>query len=225
MVPVMSDQPAQDPRQKAANAPEAAPPATPFDHPLFLPVLLVAGCAWFGYDAYLNQDPEMLEHLAFNRFGLRVLIFLAVLFGYRGWAEQRECLPHPMVVPGLIVVMALWLAYDGWISQDPFNLEYKSFDRAAALGLLLLSAGFGWAGAVRLRGAWEPLLLRPVLVLAVGAALGLRARESSDLMLIHAMASAGMLATGIWLGVRGFRERREAAAPYAHPDPEAPEDS
>jgi hypothetical protein len=26
------------------------PPPTPFDHPLFLPVLLFAGMLWFGYD-------------------------------------------------------------------------------------------------------------------------------------------------------------------------------
>ncbi|MBW2293788.1 MAG: hypothetical protein JRG94_15960, partial [Deltaproteobacteria bacterium] len=33
---------------------EQAP--TPFDHPLFLPVLLSGLTLWFGYDGWINQD-------------------------------------------------------------------------------------------------------------------------------------------------------------------------
>ena len=43
------------------------PPPNPIHHPLFLPVLLVAFTLWFGYDAFLTTDPEMLEHRNFNR--------------------------------------------------------------------------------------------------------------------------------------------------------------
>jgi hypothetical protein len=70
-----------------ADHPAEGPPPTPFDHPLFLPVLLVAGMVWFGYDGWINQDPEMLEHQSFNRWGFGALAVLAAWFGYKGWNE------------------------------------------------------------------------------------------------------------------------------------------
>jgi hypothetical protein len=66
------------------------PPPTPFDHPLFLPALLVAGMVWFGYDGWINQDPDMLEHQTFNRYGFVVLTVLAGWFGWKGWREWQE---------------------------------------------------------------------------------------------------------------------------------------
>lgn len=66
------------------------PPPTPFDHPLFLPALLVAGMVWFGYDGWINQDPDMLEHQTFNRYGFAVLTVLAGWFGWKGWREWQE---------------------------------------------------------------------------------------------------------------------------------------
>jgi hypothetical protein len=66
------------------------PPPTPFDHPLFLPVLLLAGLLWFGYDGWINTDPDMLEHQTFNRYGFGVLVLAFGWFGYRGWNEWRE---------------------------------------------------------------------------------------------------------------------------------------
>ena len=49
--------PQDDPKpQRDRNA----PPPTPFDHPFFLPVLLLAGAIWFGYDGFINVDPEIL---------------------------------------------------------------------------------------------------------------------------------------------------------------------
>ena len=33
---------------------------SPFDHPAFLPVLLWALALWFGYDGFINQDPEII---------------------------------------------------------------------------------------------------------------------------------------------------------------------
>ena len=68
-----------------AETAESAPPSTPFDHPLFLPVLLFAGCVWFGYDGWFNDDPKILEHLTFNRYGFVVLVLLTLWTGYRGF--------------------------------------------------------------------------------------------------------------------------------------------
>jgi hypothetical protein len=48
--------------------------SSPFDHPAFLPVLLWALAVWFGYDGWLNQDPDMAEHITFNRVGFGVLV-------------------------------------------------------------------------------------------------------------------------------------------------------
>lgn len=73
---------------------EQRPPPTPFDHPLFLPVLLVAGAIWFGYDGWINQDPDMLEHRDFNRYGFAVLAVLAGWFGFKGLREWRST-PSP----------------------------------------------------------------------------------------------------------------------------------
>jgi hypothetical protein len=66
------------------------PAETPFDHPLFLPAILAGLWVWFGYDGFINQDPEMLEHLAFNRGGFAVLTVLTAWFGYKGWKELSE---------------------------------------------------------------------------------------------------------------------------------------
>jgi hypothetical protein len=67
---------------------EQAP--TPFDHPLFLPVLLSGLTLWFGYDGFINQDPDMLEHLTFNRVGFAVLLVAAAYYGFRGYKEWKE---------------------------------------------------------------------------------------------------------------------------------------
>ena len=69
---------------------EPGPPPTPFDHPLFLPILLAAGVVWFGYDGWINTDPDMLEHQSFNRWGFGVLLLLSAWFGYKGWNEWQE---------------------------------------------------------------------------------------------------------------------------------------
>lgn len=65
------------------------PAETPFDHPLFLPAILAALWVWFGYDGFLNQDPDMLEHVVFNRSGFAVLTVLTAWFGFKGWKELR----------------------------------------------------------------------------------------------------------------------------------------
>ena len=79
----------QDPPEVDSGIEEEGPP-TPFDHPLFLPVLLFAGMLWFGYDGFLTSDPDMLEHRSFNRVGFAILTVLTAWFGYRGWQEYQE---------------------------------------------------------------------------------------------------------------------------------------
>jgi hypothetical protein len=64
-------------------------PRNPFDNPLFLPVLLFGLALWFGYDGWINQDPKMLEHLAFNRYGFGVLAVGFVWSAFRARAELR----------------------------------------------------------------------------------------------------------------------------------------
>ena len=60
---------------------------TPFDHPLFLPVILLGLTIWFFWDGFV--DP-MVEHLAFNRGGFAVLALATAWFGYKGLQEMRE---------------------------------------------------------------------------------------------------------------------------------------
>lgn len=74
----------------SAPAKEQTPAPTPFDHPLFLPVILIGLTLWFGYDGFIEDDPEMLEHLTFNRVGFAVLLLASLWFGYRGLKEWNQ---------------------------------------------------------------------------------------------------------------------------------------
>ncbi len=64
--------------------------SSPFDHPAFLPVLLWALALWFGYDGWINQDPDMLEHVNFNRYGFGVLFLLGTYFTVQAIRELRR---------------------------------------------------------------------------------------------------------------------------------------
>jgi hypothetical protein len=63
--------------------------SSPFDHPAFLPVLLWGLAAWFGYDGWINQDPDMLEHVAFNRWGFGILVALGLYFTFQSVRDAR----------------------------------------------------------------------------------------------------------------------------------------
>jgi hypothetical protein len=81
-----------DPKQNEAPETEGESeeiPRNPFDNPLFLPVLLFGLALWFGYDGWINQDPKMLEHLDFNRYGFGVLVVGFVWSALRARAEIR----------------------------------------------------------------------------------------------------------------------------------------
>lgn len=64
--------------------------SSPFDHPAFLPVLLWGLAAWFGYDGWINQDPDMLEHRTFNQVGFAVLVVLGLYFTVQSVREMRS---------------------------------------------------------------------------------------------------------------------------------------
>lgn len=79
---------------ESSQDPEDEGPApTPFDHPLFLPILMLGLMVWFGYDGWINMDPEMLEHRTFNRGGFGLLLIGVLYFGSRGlkeWKQDRD---------------------------------------------------------------------------------------------------------------------------------------
>jgi hypothetical protein len=61
---------------------------TPFDHPYFLPALLIAFTVWFGYDGWLDEDFNP-EYISFNRWGFFILLPLAVYFTIQAVREKR----------------------------------------------------------------------------------------------------------------------------------------
>ena len=80
------------PLEDDSNEPEASAPDdeavdTPFDHPLFLPVVLLGLTLWFLWDGFIVP---MEEHLLFNRGGFVVFALATAWYGYRGLQEMRE---------------------------------------------------------------------------------------------------------------------------------------
>jgi hypothetical protein len=72
----------------AGEAPEERA-STPFDHPFFLPVLLIGFTLWFGYDGWLNEDFDP-EWIPFNRWGFLVLAVLSAWYTYQAVRETRS---------------------------------------------------------------------------------------------------------------------------------------
>lgn len=73
----------------ATSAADEDEASSPFDHPAFLPVLLWGLAVWFGYDGWINKDPEMLEHVAFNRWGFGILVVLGIYFTAQSLRDAR----------------------------------------------------------------------------------------------------------------------------------------
>jgi len=98
MVGRMADTPESTPastsdqaKGSARNRRRDGPPPTPFDHPLFMPVLFAGFALWFGYDGWLTTDADMLEnHGNFNRYGFFVLVAAFVFTTFRAIREMRE---------------------------------------------------------------------------------------------------------------------------------------
>jgi len=68
---------------------EEAPQPTPFDHPLFLPIILLGLSVWFGYDGWINTDEHMAEHRTFNQIGFVALVLAGSWYSYKAWLELK----------------------------------------------------------------------------------------------------------------------------------------
>ena len=79
-----------NPESSAKRPARRGPPPNPLYHPLFLPILLIAFSLWFGYDGFVNTDPEMLEHQTFNRIMFAIMLPICVWMVPRGIREFRE---------------------------------------------------------------------------------------------------------------------------------------
>ncbi len=187
------------PSEPESDAPIPEPADTPFDHPMFLPALFLAGCAWFGYDGYLNDDPDMLEHLEFNRFGLRVMVYATAVSGLRGWCELRDRAAPPFAMAGLHALFALWLAFDGWLNPDPWYAIYKSFNRLAAGAMGGATLWWVFADWRRGAGGREPPFVLPALTALASALFFSRAREGGDLALLYGSTAVGIAVVALWL--------------------------
>jgi hypothetical protein len=189
---------------------------TPFDHPLFLPALFAAGCVWFAYDAYLNQDPDLLEHLEFNRFGLRVVAYATAFTGYQGYCELRNREPSPWSRPLIHLLFALWFAYDAFLNGDPWYEPYQAFNVHAALALGLTSAGLAvWASRREGRGDAPPGFTMAMWVMAMAVSFGYRVVQGTENALLFGATAAGLAVMSIWIARRAFEHerRRRAAGP------------
>jgi hypothetical protein len=76
----MTDDERSQDRAPGAASEDEEDGTSPFDHPAFLPVLLWALAIWFGYDGWLNSDPDMAEHITFNRVGFGVLVLAGTYY-------------------------------------------------------------------------------------------------------------------------------------------------
>jgi hypothetical protein len=80
----------QDDNQQIDDEEGAGEPAsTPFDNPFFLPVLLWAFAAWFGYDIVTNAEAYQNFPL-FNQIGCAVFSLLALYFTRSAIKERNE---------------------------------------------------------------------------------------------------------------------------------------
>jgi hypothetical protein len=211
-----ADRRTDDPDSGAQNAGGDVQP-TPFDHPLFLPALFAAGCVWFGYDAYFNQDPDLLEHLEFNRFGLRVITYATAFTGYLGWCELKHRDPSPWFRPLVHALFAAWFAYDGFLNADPWYAPYRDFNVQAAAALGLTAAGLAvWAARRGDLGDAPPGFGMALWVLLLAVGFGARVAQGVESGLVFGSTAAGLLVMSIWIARRAWdRQRRRARAAEA----------
>jgi len=80
-VPPMSER-ERDPETDGPDEDDELAP-TPFDGPWVLPAVLLGLAIWFGYDGFLNPDPDMQRWWWFNQGGAAVFAVGAVFFGWR----------------------------------------------------------------------------------------------------------------------------------------------
>lgn len=83
----MTDREPND-RELEADFEDEAPAATPFDNPYFLPAVLWALAAWFGFDIVTNAQAYQ-DYPNFNRGGFLVLSIAAIYFTRSAILERR----------------------------------------------------------------------------------------------------------------------------------------
>jgi len=113
--------------------------ASPFDHPAFLPVILLAMALWFGWDGWFS---ETIESVNFNRYGFFFLAGAALYFAAADYTRLR------FLLPALFLGYAAWLggfhlfgAPDAWWKAGPGEpLSPASFNRYGAIACLALAA-------------------------------------------------------------------------------------
>jgi len=88
LVGMSGDQRQDDNHRNDDEEGEERPAPTPFDNPFFLPVLLWAFAAWFGYDIVTNA-PAYQDHPRFNEYGLVIMSVLALYFTWSAIKEKR----------------------------------------------------------------------------------------------------------------------------------------
>jgi hypothetical protein len=88
LAPMSEDQHQTDDPQDDDEHREDGPASTPFDNPFFLPVLLWAFAAWFGYDIITNAQAYQ-DNPKFNEYGLLAMGVLATYFTWSAIKERR----------------------------------------------------------------------------------------------------------------------------------------
>lgn len=136
--------PEGSPTGEAEAQEEERDTSSPFDHPAFLPVILLAVALWFGYDGWFNEE---IESVRFNRYGFVFLLGAALYF------TLDELTRLPYLTALLFLGYALWLgalgllgAPDAWYNDE---LSVQLFNRYAGSGFLVL------AGLSALRETWR----------------------------------------------------------------------
>lgn len=85
----------EDPASRGDREGPEEPPAddfapTPFDSPFVLPVLFLGLTLWFGYDGWLNPDPDMQRWWWFNQAGAAVFAAAGLFTLRRALRERAE---------------------------------------------------------------------------------------------------------------------------------------
>ncbi len=65
-------------------------PSPPEISPYIFPLALAGMGLWFSYDGWLSTDPDMQEHLMFNRVGSVILLPWAVIDFFRTWRSENQ---------------------------------------------------------------------------------------------------------------------------------------
>ena len=78
----------EDDKQRDQAPGDDGQAGTPFDNPFFLPVILWALAAWFGWDV-VTEAEAYLEYPMFNIGGLVILTPAAIYFTWSAIKEKR----------------------------------------------------------------------------------------------------------------------------------------